>query len=75
MGRKPYYKNIKTNNYGILEEERISVSSYHTSRYLSLRVFRSVNGMIETSSEIEKVLEPDLVEVSPQEVEQALIKR
>jgi hypothetical protein len=66
MGRKPYYKNIKTGNYGLLEGDQ------HNA-YLSLRLFKAVGGMVEQSSVEERVLAVDLVEVSPKEVEKALL--
>ena len=41
--------------------------------YLSFRLFEAVGGMVEQSSAEERVLAIDLVEVSPEEVQKALL--
>ncbi|MBN3925307.1 MAG: hypothetical protein HWQ37_19705 [Nostoc sp. NMS4] len=73
MGRKPYYKNIKTGNYGHLEVDTVSITESQPNAYLSLKLFEAVGGMVEQSSAKERVLGVDLVEVSPEEVQKALL--
>jgi len=67
--RKPYYKNKLTGNYGVLEGQ---VFSNHSS-YLQLRLVNAVGGMIELSRQHENVTTENLVQVSPEEVEKALL--
>ncbi|MEH1858926.1 MAG: hypothetical protein V7L21_13170 [Nostoc sp.] len=73
MGHKPYYKNIKTGNYGVLEGGTVSMTKGQHNAYLSFRLFEAVGGMVEQSSAEERVLAIDLVEVSPEEVQKALL--
>jgi hypothetical protein len=73
MGRKPYYKNIRTGNYGSLEGSTISITGGQPNAYLSLRLCKAVNGIVELSSVEERVLDSDLVEVSQEEVQKALL--
>lgn len=72
MGRKPYYKNIKTGNYGLIERFTLTSIEGQHNEYLSLRLFEAAGGMVELSSVEERVLSQDLVEVSPEDVEKAL---
>ncbi len=73
MASKPYYKNVRTGNYGILEERTFSVTPGQSNEYLSLKLVEVVGGMIELSSTEEKVLLSDLSEVSPEDVQKALL--
>ena len=67
--RKPFYKIKGTNDYGVLE---VQVRSNHSS-YLQLRLVSAVGGMIELSHQYEDVTTENLVEVSPEEVLNALL--
>ncbi|MEH2368683.1 MAG: hypothetical protein V7K75_19595 [Nostoc sp.] len=73
MGRKPYYKNIKTGKYGHLEVGTVSITGGQANAYLSLRLLEALGGMVELSFVEERVLAGDLVEVSPEEVQKALL--
>ncbi|MBX9256582.1 hypothetical protein H1Q63_22100 [Desmonostoc muscorum CCALA 125] len=76
MGRaKPYYKNIKTGNYGCLEAYTVDTRGGQSNAYRSVRLLIAVDGGVELSSVEERVLDEDLVEVSPQEVQEALLGR
>ena len=66
---KPFYKNKLTGNYGVLEGQ---VSSNQSS-YLQLKLVNAVGGMIELSHQHENVTAENLVQVSPQEVQKALL--
>lgn len=65
---KPYYKNKRTNNYGVLE----GLVSSNQSSSLQLRLVSAVGGMIELSDQLENVTTENLVQVSPEEVLKAL---
>ncbi len=67
--RKPFYKNKLTGNYGVLEREVLS----NQSSYLQLRLVSAVGGMIELSHQYEDVTTENLVQVSPEEVQKALL--
>jgi hypothetical protein len=67
--RKPFYKIKGTNDYGVLE---VRVWSNHSS-YRQLRLVNAVGGMIELSHQYEDVTTENLVEVSPEEVQKALL--
>ena len=67
---KPFYKNKLTGNYGVLEE---LVLSNQSSYYLQLRLVSAVGGMIELSHQYEDVTNENLVQVSPEEVQKALL--
>jgi len=75
MGRKPYYKNIRTGNYGVLEGGQFTITGGQgqPDAYLSRRLLEAAGGMVELSSAEERVLARDLVEVSPEEVQKALL--
>ncbi|MBD2440220.1 hypothetical protein [Nostoc sp. FACHB-110] len=60
---KPFYKNKLTGNYGVLE----GVVP------LTLRLVNAVGGMIELSHQHENVAAENLVEVSSEEVQKALL--
>jgi hypothetical protein len=66
---KPFYKNQLTGNYGVREGE---VWSNHSSS-LQLRLVNAVGGMIELSHQYEDVMNENLVQVSPEEVQKALL--
>ncbi|MDZ8257604.1 hypothetical protein [Nostoc sp. ChiQUE01b] len=66
---KPFYKNKLTGNYGVLEEQVVSSQS----SYLQLRLVNAVGGMIELSHQQENVTAENLVQVSPEEVQKALL--
>jgi len=66
---KPYYKNKLTDNYGVLEGQVFS----NQSSYLQLRLVSAVDRMIELSHQHENVTTENLVEVSPEEVQKALL--
>jgi hypothetical protein len=66
---KLYYKNKRTDNYGVLERQVWS----NQSSYLLLRLVSAVGGMIELSYEYEDVTTEDLVQVLEEEVLKALL--
>lgn len=68
---KPLYKNKLTGNYGVLEGQVFS----NQSSYLELRLVNAVGGRIELSEGVphEKVTAKNLVQVSPEEVQKALL--
>ena len=66
---KPFYKNKFTGNYGVLERQVFS----NQSSYLQLRLVSAVDGEIELSYQYEDVTIENLVEVSPEEVQKALL--
>jgi hypothetical protein len=66
---KPYYKNKLTDNYGVLEGQVWS----NQSSYLQLRLVSAVDGEIELSYQYEDVTTENLVEVSSEEVQKALL--
>ncbi|MCM0591639.1 MAG: hypothetical protein KA716_16020 [Gloeotrichia echinulata DEX184] len=67
--RKPFYKNKLTDNYGVIEGQVFSSQS----SYLQLRLVNAVGGMIELSHQHENVTAENLVEVSSEEVQKALV--
>lgn len=67
--RKPFYKNKLTGNYGVLEGPVWSNPSF----YLQLRLVSAVDRMIELSHQYEDVTTENLVQVSPEEVQKALL--
>ncbi|MEW6497537.1 MAG: hypothetical protein AB1589_34295 [Cyanobacteriota bacterium] len=66
---KPFYKNNLTGNYGVLEKQVFS----NQSSYLQLRLVNAVDGMIELSHQHENVTPENLIQVSPEEVQKALL--
>lgn len=66
---KPFYKNSLTGNYGVLEGQVVS----NQSSYLRLRLANAVGGMIELSHHYENAKPENLVQVSPEEVQKALL--
>lgn len=66
---KPFYKNKLTGNYGVLEGQVFS----NQSSYLQLRLVNAVGGMIELSHQHEDVTAQNLVQVSREEVQKALL--
>jgi len=71
---KPFYKNKVTGNYGVLEGHVISnQAGIGTSSFLQLRLVKAVGGMVELSDEQESVVAGNLVQVSPDEVQKALL--
>ncbi|MCZ8064593.1 MAG: hypothetical protein ACK5QJ_18795 [Microcystis sp.] len=66
---KPFYKNNLTGNYGVLEGQVVS----NQASYLRLRLVNAVGGMIELSHHHENVKPENLVQVSPEEVQKALL--
>ena len=66
---KPFYKNKLTDNYGVLEGQVLSTQS----SYLQLRLVSAVGGTIELSHQHENVTAENLVQVSPEEVQNALL--
>ncbi|MEG4226716.1 hypothetical protein QUA35_12355 [Microcoleus sp. N9_B2] len=66
---KPYYKNKLTDNYGVLE----GLVWSNQSSYLQLRLVSAVDGEIELSYQYEDVTTENLVEVSSEEVQKALL--
>lgn len=74
MSRKPYYKNVNTGNYGVIEGISFSTTPRVPSNgYLSLKLFQAVNGMVELGLAEEQVLPENLVEVSREEVQRAIL--
>lgn len=73
MSRKALYKNSKTGNYGVLENQSLNVTPGQVSNYLTLTLFEVVGGAVELGSRRERVLAKDLVEVAQDEVENALL--
>jgi hypothetical protein len=70
---KPFYKNSKTGNYGILEGDHLFITPGYVDSYLTLRLLVGVRGIVEQSYETERVNANDLIEVTPNEVERALL--
>lgn len=66
---KRYYKIKGTNDYGVLEGPVWPNPSF----YLQLRLVNAVGGMIELSYQYKTVTNEDLVQVSPEEVQKALL--
>ncbi len=66
---RPFYKNKLTGNYGVLEGQVFS----NQSSDLQLRLVNAVGGMIELSHQHENVTAENLVQVSPEEVQKALL--
>lgn len=66
---KPFYKNKLTGNYGVLEGQVLSSQS----SYFQLMLVNAVGGMIELSRQHENVTAENLVQVSPEEVQKALL--
>ena len=66
---KPFYKNNLTGNYGVLEGQVFS----NQSSYLQLRIVNALGGMIELIYQHENVKPENLVEVSPEEIQKALL--
>ena len=73
MGRKPYYKNRQTGNYGFLEEMTFQSNSRFSDTHLSLNIVEVVEGMIQKSGKQEKVRREDLEEVLPDELQKNLL--
>jgi hypothetical protein len=71
---KRFYKNKRTGSYGVLEGQVFSattgIGSYAAYR---LRLLIAVGGMVELSCMEESVTGEDLVEVSQNEVQRALL--
>ncbi|MBF2056355.1 MAG: hypothetical protein IGQ45_03825 [Cyanobacterium sp. T60_A2020_053] len=71
---KPFYRNKITGNYGVLEGLVISNQAGMGSSSLhQLRLVKAVGGMVEPSDKQESVVAENLVEVSREEVEKALL--
>ncbi|MTJ52657.1 hypothetical protein FJR38_08285 [Anabaena sp. UHCC 0253] len=70
---KPFYKNLKTGNYGILEGDNLFITPGSVDSYLTLRLLVGVGGIVERSHRTEQVNAKDLIEVTPNEVERALL--
>jgi hypothetical protein len=71
---KPFYKNKLTGNYGVLEGQVLSSKvGIGMSSHLQLRLVKAVAGMVELSYEQESVTADNLVQVSPEEVQKALL--
>lgn len=70
---KSYYKNKVSGNYGFIDQEKISVQEGRGMYSLSLRLVKPVDGMVEPSHERESVVAENLVPVSPDEVQKALL--
>ncbi len=70
---KPFYKNTKTGNYGVLEGSDMFGSQKLHNKYLILKTVVARDGMIELGVTTEQVLPKDLIEVSPEEVQQSLL--
>ncbi|MCL1466011.1 hypothetical protein LAY41_16605 [Argonema galeatum A003/A1] len=68
---KPFYKNKLTGNYGVLERQ-VKVFPNQSS-YRQLRLVKAVGGMVELSHQHENVTTENLVQVSPKEVQKALL--
>ncbi|MBD1826389.1 hypothetical protein QUB37_20625 [Microcoleus sp. AT3-A2] len=66
---KPFYKIKGTNDYGVLEGPVWSNPSF----YRQLRLVNAVGGMIELSHQYKPVTTENLVQVSPEEVQKALL--
>lgn len=66
---KPLYRNELTGNYGVLEGQVFS----SRFSYRQLKLVEVVDGMIESSDQIENVTTENLVQVSREEVERALL--
>ena len=70
---KPFYKNLKTGNYGILEGDNLVTTRGYVDRHLTLKLLVGVGGIVELSHRTERVNENDLIEVTENEVERALL--
>ncbi|MEH2135710.1 hypothetical protein [Nostoc sp.] len=66
---KPFYKNKLAGSYGVLEGQVFSSQS----SFLQLRLVNAVGGMVELSHQHENVTTENLVQVSPEEVQKALL--
>jgi hypothetical protein len=66
---KPFYKIKGTNDYGVLEGPVWSNPSF----YLQLRLVSAVGGEIQLSYQYKSVTTENLVEVSREEVQKALL--
>jgi len=68
---KPFYKNTKTGNYGVLEGFDIHVFSKNSNKHLILKTLVARDKMLEYG-ETEQVLAQDLIEVSREKVEEGI---
>ncbi|WP_066425083.1 hypothetical protein [Anabaena sp. 4-3] len=66
---KIFYKNKLTGNYGVLEGKVLSSQSSS----FQLRLIKAVGGMVELSYQQENVTAKNLVQVSHDEVQKALL--
>jgi hypothetical protein len=66
---KPFYKSKVTGNYGILEG--LMLSSHSSSHQLKILI--AVGGTVDLSNQQENVTTENLVQVSQDEVENALL--
>lgn len=71
---KRFYKNKRTGNYGVLERQVFSTTTgIGSNAAYRLRLLIAIGGMVELSSMEESVTGEDLVEVSQNEVQRALL--
>lgn len=70
---KPFYKNLKTGNYGILAGDHDFITPVYAHKSLTLRLLVGSGGIVALSDETEQVNANDLIEVIENEVERALL--
>jgi hypothetical protein len=71
---KPYFKNRLTGNYGVLEGQSFSIlPGGGRSSLLRLRLVRAVGGAVELGQDCESASMESLVQVSPEDVQRALL--